>query len=125
MKTPDETVTKSSLSKYTKEELIDILCQLAFHVDPFQNAGHLKRAIGDVEYERQMARIDKAHDHAERAFKARNEAFELLQPYEGKKYSDIPNNVRTKIAACIRRAEREEAAWEKLSKEIDSYNENT
>ena len=82
MKTP---VTKAELEKYSKQELIEILNEVVFLADPFQRNGYFERAIREARYKRQMRLIDKAHEHAENAFKARSEGLELLKPYEGLK----------------------------------------
>ena len=121
MKTP---VTKSELVKYSKQELIEILNEVVFLVDPFQRNGYLERAIGEARYKRQMRLIDKAHSHAEASFKMRSEANDLLKPYEGKKYSEVPMAVLRKVSACQVQAQKEDEAYEKLQKEIDAYGKN-
>lgn len=112
-------VTKSSLAKYSKQELIEIVNEVAFLADPFQRNRYLERAIINATHKRQMRLIDKSHEHAERAYKARSEGFELLKPYEGKKYSEVPMDVLRKVDACMKQAQEEDAAWARLQKEID------
>lgn len=123
--TAERKITKKDLAKYSKAELIEILSRLVFHIDPFQRSGYLERAMVDVKYDRQMARIDKAHEHATRSFELRTQANALLKPYEGKRLSDVPKTVLDKVAEYTKQAEREEAAWEKLSKEIEAYGKET
>lgn len=122
MKTP---VTKADLAKYTKEELIEILNEVVFLADPFQRNGYLERAIGNARHKRQMRLIDKADQHAKRAFEARAEYLDLLKPYEGKKYSEVPVSVLHKVNACMERAQREDTVWERLQKEINAYGKDT
>lgn len=117
-------ITKSDLAKYTKDELIEILNEVVFLADPFQRNGYLERAMGEARYKRQMRLIEKAHEHAENSFKARSEGLELLKPYEGMKYSEVPLVTLNKANACMKRAQKEDAAWERLQKEIDSYGEH-
>ena len=114
-------ITKSDLSIYTKQELIEILNEVVFLADPFQRNGYLERAMIEAKHKRQMRLIDMAYKHEKMSSKARLEGFELLKPYEGKKYSEVPTAVLRKAEACMKRAQEEDAAWERLQKEIDAY----
>jgi hypothetical protein len=117
-------ITKSDLAKYTKDELIEILNEVVFLADPFQRNGYLERAMGEARYKRQMRLIDEAHQHAQRAYDARSESFKLLEPYEGKKYSEVPLAVLSEIAELMEQAQKEDASYERLQKEIDEYGKN-
>lgn len=121
MKTP---VTKADLAKYSKQELIEILNEVDFLADPFQKNGYLERAIVEARHKRQARLIDKAYQHEQRSFDLRIESFELLKPYEGKKYSEVPQAVINKISSCMEQAQKEDAAYERLQKEIARYGKN-
>lgn len=116
-------ITKNDLAKFTKQELIEILNEAVFLVDPFQRNGYLERAMGEARYKRQMRFIENAHQHAERSFEARSKGLDLLKPYEGKKYSDVPLTVLNDVSAYMKRAQEEYAVYERLQKEIDAYGE--
>ena len=112
-------VTKGEVAKLSKNELIELLFQVLFLVDPFERNGYLERAMIDIRYNQQIKRIDEQAQHSKKAFEARCEYLELLKPYEGKPFSSIPLDVLTKADDCIKRANQHDKAYERLSKEID------
>jgi len=111
-------ITKSDLKKYTKQELLSLIDKLVFMADPFQSCGYLQRAVCDIEHERAMKLINEGAQHSKQAYEARVQADELLKPYIGKKYGDVPEQVFDKIAECLKRAEREEVAWKEVQEKI-------
>ena len=121
MKSP---VTKADLAKYSKQELIEILNEVDFLVDPFQKNGYLERAIVEARHTRQERLIQKAYQHAQRAYDLRIESFKLLELYAGMKYSEVPQAVLGKIASCMEQEQKENEEYERLQKEIARYENN-
>lgn len=121
MKTP---VTKADLEKYSKQELIEIINEFDFIVDPFQRNGYLYRVIVEARHKRQERLIQKAYQHSQRAYDLRTESYRLMEHYVGKKYSEVPQDVLNKVSSCVKQAQKEDEAYERLQKEIARYGKN-
>ena len=74
----------------------------------------LDRALADLEYEKEKAKIDEADEYAKLADKKRKAYIDLLHPYDGKKWCDIPMPVLEKAAELQRQAEAADRKWAKL-----------
>lgn len=84
-----------TLKECTKQELIKIIERLTYF-----KKEELRRELRNIEYEREIERLDKINNEAEKCEKIASEAFEkycnLLKPYEGKPIKDIPSEVLIK-----------------------------
>ena len=74
----------------------------------------IRNALDDLEYKREMDRIDQAKQLADTARKARMEYAELLKPYEGKKLTEIPLDVLKKADEAMRRAREVNKKWYRI-----------
>lgn len=74
----------------------------------------IRNALADLEYKREMDRIDRAKQLADTARKARVEYAELLKPYEGKKLTEIPLDVLEKADEAMSRARDADKKWYRL-----------
>lgn len=97
------------LKDCTKEELLTIIEDLKRNLLTIGNY-HLKMALLDVE----RTREDRAKKLTEQAAKKRMEYIELMAPYEGKKFGDIPPDVLSKAYDALLEAENLDEEWNKL-----------
>lgn len=74
----------------------------------------LNRALDDLEYEKEKARIDEADKYARLADEKRKAYIDLLNPYVGMKWCDIPLSVLEKAAELQKQAEAADQKWAKL-----------
>lgn len=94
----------------TKEELLYIIDRLSWLSD-----FHLKTILHEIEYNREMKKIDEAKKWADVSYKKRGEAIDLLKAYEGKRPADIPLNVIDKARALFAEADKADKKWAALS----------
>ena len=74
----------------------------------------LDRALADLKYEKEKARIDEADQYAKLADAKRRAYLDQLKPYDGMKWCDIPLSVLDKAAALQKQAEAADRKWAKL-----------
>ena len=74
----------------------------------------LKRALDDLDYKKEKARIDEADKYAKLAHEKRQAYIELLHPYDGMKWGNIPISVLKKAAELQKQADAADKKWAKL-----------
>ena len=66
---------------------------------------YLERAISDLKYRKELERIEEADRFAAIADKKRREYIDLLAPYEGKRWCDLPADVVRRATAAMKEAQ--------------------
>ena len=66
---------------------------------------YLERALSDLKYRKELERIEEADRFAAIADKKRREYIDLLAPYEGKRWCDLPSDVVRKATDALREAQ--------------------
>lgn len=107
------------LSRYTKSELIELIKAMAFHANPLKADEMIRRCLIEIDHRRTLRRLDEADAHSKAAFKARERYVELVKPYHGKPYSDIPLEVLREMKKCLHEAEYEEKMYLQISIQIE------
>ncbi len=107
------------LSKYTKDELIELCKAIAFYASPLRANQTIRYCLIEIDHRRNLKKIDEADKHADAAFKARAQSLELLKPYKGKPWTDIPLFVLEEMKRKLDIAQREERIYLKLSAEVE------
>ena len=74
----------------------------------------LNRALADLKYQKEKARIDEADQYAKLVDAKRRAYIDLLKPYDGMKLCDIPLHVLEKAAELQKQAEAADQKWAKL-----------
>lgn len=100
-----------TLQQCTRADLLWIIDRMCMH-----SLGKyaLDHALNDLEYEKEKARIEKAEEYNKLANKLRGEAIDILAPYDGKKWGDIPMEVIEKSAELVKQAEAADQKWANL-----------
>ena len=89
------------LGGYSKADLIWIIEYLVRWNGDF----YLERALSDLKYQKELARIDEADKYSAIADKKRREYIDLLAPYDGKRWCDIPADVVRRATAAMKEAQ--------------------
>lgn len=100
------------LKDCTKEELIFVIKRLQFY--SLSNDHCVQRALGDVEEEREARKLEEARRLTDVRLQNLQQYNELLGPYEGKSFSDIPQDVMDRAVAALERYEAADMKWRKL-----------
>ena len=95
----------ADLSRYKKDDLIFIINRSLSYAVPFDPNYYIEKAIVDLQYEKDLARISEAEEYGNLADKKRAECVNLLQPYAGVAVIDIPHGVLAKADALMREAQ--------------------
>lgn len=74
----------------------------------------LNRALDDLDYEKEKARINEADKYAKLAHEKRQDYIDLLHPYSGMKLGDIPTSVLKKASELQKQADAADQKWAKL-----------
>lgn len=99
-----------SLSQYSKEELIWIINYFVkWHGDFY-----IERAISELEYKKQIDRIHEAEKYSKTANEKRMAYCDLLAPYDGKPFQDIPLAVLSKAEKLMKEARVADKKYMKL-----------
>ena len=107
-----------TLKDCTKEELMHIINYITGRYFPTNKDYYIESALGEVKYQRDKKKLDKAEELNKLSTKKRYEYIDLLKPYEGKKYIDIPFDVLNKASALIREAEKADKEYDKILAEV-------
>lgn len=91
-----------NLTDCTKSELIWVIEQ-AGKLSLGETTYYINRALNDLQFQREMERIEKAEKLIEISRKATEEYVQLLKPYEGK-LSEVPLDVLRKADLAIKRS---------------------
>lgn len=102
-----------TLQQCTKKELLYIIERLKqrynFSLDYFINS-----ILSDMEYQREMKKIDEAGKLNEISIAKRKEYAQLLKPYEGKRFADIPMDILKKADSLLKEAQKADKEYLKL-----------
>ena len=107
-----------TLKDCTKEELIYVVNYIAGRIGLHNKDYYIESALGEVKYQRDKKKLDKAEKLNQLSNKKRHEYIDLLKPYEGKKYLDIPFDVLNKASVLIREAEKADKEYDKILAEV-------
>ena len=90
------------LSKYSKKDLIWIIERMISN--SLGQSWYLDRAIGELEYQKEMETLQEAERVSALAHKYRMEYIDLLTPYDGKLWSEIPIDTLKKAEQAMKKA---------------------
>lgn len=107
------------LSRYTKDELIELCKAIAFYTSPLGADRTIRHCLIEIDHRRNLKKIDEADKHAKAADQARREYIELLKQHQGKPMTEIPLSVLSKMGQCLKTAHREEQIYLKMSAEVE------
>ena len=100
-----------TLAQCTKAELIWIVNRICMYAW----AGHyLDRALNELAQEKEEARFCKADEYRKLALAKKHAFAEMLAPYDGMQWGDIPLEVLEKAAELEREAAIADKKWAKL-----------
>lgn len=99
------------LADCTKQELMFIVRRLQEHC--LDDGRYLQRIFADLQFQRDQ-RKDKEIDRLlDVSIEKHKQYFEILLPYEGMRYSDVPEDI---LAAAKQASDESEAAFRKWKK---------
>lgn len=102
------------LRKLSKEDLLWVIEQMCAR--SLDNClYYLSCALSDLEYNREIQRIDEADKYAKLSTKKRLEYIDLMAPYAGKPFGEIPLDVLSKGARLIKEAQAADKKYLQLS----------
>lgn len=101
-----------TLRDCTKEELIFVIKRLQFY--SLSNDHCVRRALCDVEEERERRRLEEARRLADVRLQNLQQYNELLGAYEGKPLAEIPQDVRDRAGAALEQYEAADRKWMRL-----------
>ena len=104
-----------TLKGCTKAELLWIIDRLRNH-GLYRLDTIISIALNDLEYQREQKKLDEADRLNEESARLRQQAAELLTPYEGKSILDVPADVLDHAAALQEEAQMLDKKWCKLMK---------
>jgi len=106
-----------TLKDCTKEELIQIVNYVAGRGLLNKNY-YIESALAEVEYRRNKKKLDRCEELNQLSTKKRYAYIELLKPYDGMKYADIPLDVLTKASALMKEAQKADEEYDKIMKDV-------
>ena len=104
-----------TLKGCTKAALLWLLDWMCTH-SMFWHDIEIERALNALELEREQKKLDEADRLNEESARLRQQAAELLTPYEGKPILDIPADVLDHASAILEEAQALEEKWNRLMK---------
>ena len=107
-----------TLKDCTKEELIYCVNYIAGRIGLQNKDYYIESALREVEYERNKKKLDRAEELIQLSNEKRNAYIEILKPYEGMKYIDIPFDVLNRASVLIKEAEKADKEYDKIMKEV-------
>ena len=108
------------LKDCTKEELIHIVNYIAGRISLLNKDYYIESALAEVEYKRKRKMLDRAEELNQLSAQKRNAYIEILKPYNGMKYADIPFDVLCRASALQKEAQKADKEWVKIMKEVDT-----
>lgn len=100
-----------TLEQCSKTDLIWVINRMCMYSLGKRELNH---ALDDLAYEKEKARIDEANKYAQVAHEKRQAYINLLKPYDGMKFVDIPMLVLEKAAELQKQADAADRKWAKL-----------
>ena len=104
-----------TLKDCTKAELLWLIDWMCTH-SMFRHDLEIERALNALEFEREQKKLDEADRLNEESARLRQQAAELLTPYEGKPILDVPADVLDYASAILEGAQMLDKKWCKLMK---------
>ena len=104
-----------TLKDCTKAELLWIIDRLRNH-GLYRLDTIIAIALNDLEYQRKQKKLDEADRLNEESARLRQQAAELLTPYEGKSILDVPADVFDHASAILEEAQTLDKKWNRLMK---------
>ena len=102
-----------TLKQCSKQELLYVIEQLKKRYR-FKLDFYIDTILSDIEYQKETKKIDEAERFAKIAVSKRSEYAQLLKPYEGKTFGDIPLAVLTKASRLLKEAQKADEKYCKL-----------
>lgn len=100
-----------TLEQCSKADLVWIINRMCMY---HSGKRELNRALNELDYEKEKAKIDEADEYAEVSYAKRQAYIDLLKPYYGMKFGDIPVHVLEKAAELQKQADAADQKWAKL-----------
>lgn len=100
------------LKDCTKEELIFVIERLQFY--HLSGDYYVRRALCDVMEQREERKLEEARRLTDVRFQNLQQYNDLLGPYEGKSFADIPQDVLDRAGAALERYEAADRKWLQL-----------
>lgn len=100
------------LKDCTKEELIFVIERLQFY--SLSGDYYVQRALCDVVEQREERKLEEARRLTDVRLQNLQQYNELLGPYEGKSFADIPQDVMDRAVAALEQYEAANMKWRKL-----------
>lgn len=97
------------LKKYSKEDLIWIINRMA----SFGQDWYLNEALRELEHRKEMDNLNEAERVAGLAHQYRQEYIDLLMPYDGKPWNEIPIDILQKAERAMKKAQSYDKQWRK------------
>lgn len=101
-----------TLNECTKEELIEIINRV--QVNGFMGEHLVESGLIHIEAQRMEKKFNEAEKYNKLACEKRLKSAELMKPYEGKRWSDVPMEILTKASELLKEAEKADKMWNKL-----------
>lgn len=101
--------TRRQLEKYTKDELLWLI-ETVCTVDHSANFWFLQLAV-EVDSKRAESRLEAEEKAGDEWIRLMKEYEDLMRPYAGMKFKDIPMDVLNKAAVLSKRAEKAKAKY--------------
>lgn len=92
--------TPKDLKKYSKDDLIWIINRMS----SFGQGWYLNEALRELEHQKELDVIREAERVSALANKYRQEYIDLLMPYDGKSWSEIPITTLQKAEQAMKKA---------------------
>ena len=103
-----------NLEKYTKSELIEAIGMLTSG-----SYAELEKCLYCIDGNRVKKLCEEVDRLNNVAAEARQQYIDILKPYNGKKFSEIPIEVLAKAQNWINAAREEDEKWNKIMKKIE------
>lgn len=103
------------IEQLTRADLVFVVRNLCAAMGP-EGDIKLERAIAELDYQKEKMRLLQAEEAAKRAAVARGRIIEILAPYDGMKFIDIPTEALTQAAKAEEEANAAEEEWERIMK---------
>lgn len=102
--------TDKALQKYSKSDLIWIIKAMQAHM----LWPDLDFILADLEYKKEQSRLNQAQKLSSKAYDLTLEYNDLIAPFKGKSWRDIPDAVNTQALSLLRQINQADREWRKL-----------
>lgn len=103
-----------TLKECTKGELIQVIEYLNTHTN-FNGKYWTERALNEIQYKRELAKLRRMDELIKISAEKRRRYAEILKPYSGMKFADVPMGVLRKADKLMKEAQAADKEWEKLN----------